>query len=84
MVNRCSGLSGHSADATGNRLQRSPAEHFGIRRMTRLPTEVVKEFKRWQEHVRGDIVFATDQLLAHHLAVEVTPGDALPRPDHLA
>lgn len=38
-------------------------EQFAVRRMTRLPTEVVEAASRWQEHVRGHIVFATDELL---------------------
>ncbi len=46
-------------------------EHFHVRNMTRLPRDVVKAVARWQDHVRGDIVFATDELLAHPLAVEV-------------
>ncbi len=41
--------------------------------MTRLPTEVVKAAARWQEHVRGWIVFATDELLANDAAVQVMP-----------
>lgn len=48
-------------------------ERFGVRRMTRLPTEVVKAAARWQEHVRGWIVFATDELLANDAAVQVMP-----------
>jgi hypothetical protein len=48
-------------------------ERFAIRRMTRLPPEVVKASSKWQEHVRGDIAFATDQLLAHELAVDMEP-----------
>lgn len=48
-------------------------ERFGVRRMTRLPTEVVKAAARWQEHVRGWIVFATDELLANDAAVQMMP-----------
>ena len=43
---------------------------FGVRRMTWLPTEAVKTVARWQEHVHGFIVFATDGLLAHPAAAE--------------
>ncbi len=46
-------------------------ERFDVRRMTRLPTGVVKAVARFQEHVRGNIVFATDELLSHPAAVEV-------------
>jgi hypothetical protein len=46
-------------------------EQFGIRRMAQLPTEVVKATARWQEHVRGHIVFATDELLSDAAAVEL-------------
>ena len=46
-------------------------EWFAVRRMTRLPADVVKESARWQEHVRGWIVFATDELLAHVAAIEM-------------
>jgi hypothetical protein len=48
-------------------------ERFGVRRMTRLPTDVVKAAARWQEHVRAWIVFATDELLANDAAVQVMP-----------
>jgi hypothetical protein len=47
-------------------------ERFGVRRITRLPTEVVTAAARWQEHVRGWIVFATDELLATDAAIEMT------------
>ena len=48
-------------------------EQFGVRRMTRLPVEVVKTEARWREYVRGWIVFATDELLANDAAVQVMP-----------
>lgn len=48
-------------------------ERFSVRRMTRLPAEVVKAAARWQEHVHGWIVFATDDLLANNDAVEMMP-----------
>jgi hypothetical protein len=48
-------------------------ERFSVRRMALLPTEVVKSAARWQEHVRGWIVFATDTLLANDAAVQLMP-----------
>jgi hypothetical protein len=48
-------------------------EAFGVRRMTKLPRDVVQAAARTQAHVNGDVVFATDVLLDHVRAVELRP-----------
>ena len=48
-------------------------ELFRVRRMTRLPADIVKAAAKPAPWVSGEIVFATDELLAHPAAAELHP-----------
>jgi len=47
-------------------------ETFGVRRMTKLPRDVVRAAARNQRHVNGDVVFAVEPVLDDPRAVELS------------
>ena len=47
-------------------------DDFAVRRAVRLPAKVVEEAARYVKHVNGWILHATDEVLKHPLALDIT------------
>lgn len=47
-------------------------ENYGVFRAVRLPVEIVREHSQFRKHVNGHVLHATDEILGHPSATDIT------------